>query len=414
MIRFPLRLLVSAALFAGSAGLSWAEDIRIDRLKVGEGDEVAELRQVEVMGSNLSRDEIAALFAPTTTDAQRLALAAKLKASRASIAELIVGDASKGAITVKGFKLESVDQGRVGLVGFEAVDSGPMIDGVPGSVRSGPLRIEDIDLSSVLRAIASKSSSELAPKARRISWRDIEVHAPDDDTPATAVGGNLVKLRVGLFESEADFDGDMFLKGRGRMNNFMLEFPRASEEGRVLASLGYERLDLGASWNAGFDPKSRVLSLEDFTLSGAGIGGVTLRLQIGNLDPSQLKGPQELQLLALLNTQFISTELVINNAGIFEKGVQALATEQGKKPDELRQEASATVMQFTPLLMGGDPSSLQIAGAVGEFIKNPKSLNLSVKAKGAPLAFSSINMGNPMGLLQLVTITASANGAAPR
>jgi hypothetical protein len=51
---------------------------------------------------------------------------------------------------------------------------------------------------------------------------------------------------------------------------------------------------------------------------------------------------------------------------------------------------------------------------LGEFIKNPKSLSLSVKSKGAPLAFSSMNVGNPAGLLQLLTITASANGAAPR
>jgi hypothetical protein len=75
---------------------------------------------------------------------------------------------------------------------------------------------------------------------------------------------------------------------------------------------------------------------------------------------------------------------------------------------------STTVTQLTPIFMGGDPASLQVAGALGAFIRDPKSLTVGIRAKGAPIPFASMMGGNPMGLLQLVAITASANGEKPR
>ncbi len=414
MPRFALRAALTAALtFSAFAGAQ-AEDLRMDLLKAGSASDPVELRNVEVIGSNLTRDDLTKLFAPTTSDAERLALVAKFQARRVAVGEMLLGDPAKGPVKLRGFRMENIAGGKLARAGFDGVEAGPMINGEPGSVRSGPLVVEELDLSSVLRGLVSRSMDGVAPKAARMSWRNLDLQMPDKDISPSAVGGNLIKLSMALVESTSSYDGDVFRQGKMRLDNLVLEFPRASEEGRALAGLGYERLDLSATSSASYDAKARVLNLEDLTITGAGMGAVTLRAELGNLDLAQLAGAPQLQALMLMNTQFISIGLDIKNAGGLEKVLVSVANDQGKKPEELRQELSNTVMQFTPLLMGGDPASLQLAAALGTFVRDPKSLTLGIRAKAAPIPFTSMMAGNPMGLLQLVSISASANGERPR
>lgn len=414
MATFALRAALTAGLTLSLFAGAQAEDLRLDVLKAGTASDPVELRNVEVIGSNLSRDDLSKLFAPATSDAERLALAAKFQASRVAVAEMLLGDPAKGPVKLRGFRMENIAGGKLARAGFEGVEAGPMIGGEPGTLRSGPLVVEELDLSSVLRGLVSRSMDGVAPKATRMSWRNLDLQMPDKDTSPSAVGGNLVKLSMALVESTSTYDGDVFRQGKLRLDNLVLEFPRASEEGRALADLGYERLDMSATSSASYDAKTRVVNLEDLTLAGAGMGSVTLRGEIGNLDLAQLAAAPQLQALMFMNAQFISIGMDVKNSGVLEKLLVSVANEQGKKPEELRQEMSTTVTQLTPIFMGGDPASLQVAGALGAFIRDPKSLTVGIRAKGAPIPFASMMGGNPMGLLQLVAITASANGEKPR
>ena len=90
------------------------------------------------------------------------------------------------------------------------------------------------------------------------------------------------------------------------------------------------------------------------------------------------------------------------------------AAEQGKNPEQLKKEAGAMVTQFTPMLLGGDPASLQVAAALGAFIREPKSLSVKVKGKEGPLKFTDLDFDQPMTILQQVDITAAANGITKR
>ena len=72
------------------------------------------------------------------------------------------------------------------------------------------------------------------------------------------------------------------------------------------------------------------------------------------------------------------------------------------------------VTQFTPMLLGGDPSSLQVAAALGAFIREPGSLSVTVKAKRGALKFTDLDFDQPMSILQELDITAAANGIAKR
>ena len=63
-----------------------------------------------------------------------------------------------------------------------------------------------------------------------------------------------------------------------------------------------------------------------------------------------------------------------------------------------------------PMLMGGDPASLKIAESLGAFVREPKSLTVSLKAKGAPVRFSDAPaLADPSSFLDRVELNVSAN-----
>lgn len=119
-------------------------------------------------------------------------------------------------------------------------------------------------------------------------------------------------------------------------------------------------------------------------------------------------------LATLLTVELASTELIVTNDGFFNKALAMAAKEQGKKPEQLQQEAAALATQFTPMLLGGDPSSLQVAAALGAFIRDPKSLSVMVKGRNGPLKITDLDFEQPMMMLQKVEISAAANGVAKR
>jgi hypothetical protein len=144
------------------------------------------------------------------------------------------------------------------------------------------------------------------------------------------------------------------------------------------------------------------------------MGSVGLRAEFGNIDPALLNGDPMAALATLMTVEFASTELTIVNDGLIDKALAVAAKEQGKKPDQLKKEAGAMVTQFAPMMLGGDPSSLQVAAALGAFIRDPKSLSVKVKGKDGPLKFTELDFDQPMSILQELDITAAANGISKR
>ncbi len=411
-----LRFALVAALGVLPVGLANAQsnDVRIDSLKIGDGADVVELKGVAFTGSNLSRDEVGALLAPETSADQRTALAARLKAASASIAEIVLGDRAKGPLTFTGLRAENIDQGKIRRLTLAGGEGGPTIGGEAGSFRSGALTIDEIDVSSVLTSLVKGSIMAAKPTVARLSWNGFEASFPDKDTPSSAPGGNLINIRLGALDSQSVYEGGAFTKGTGAIRNLVVEFPKASEAGKMLAEAGYERLDLSMTSSAAFNPAKKSLMIDDLTISGVGMGSFGLRAELGNIDPTLLTGDPMMAFATLMSVELASTELIITNDGLFNKGLAMVAKEQGKKPEQLQQEASSMATQFTPMLLGGDPSSLQIAAALGAFIRDPKSLSVMVRGKTGPLKVTDLDFDQPMMILQKLEITAAANGVAKR
>ena len=411
-----LRLLLAASLAILPAGLARAQagDVRIDSLRMGDGEDSVELKGLAFNGANLSRAEIGALLAVETPGDQRTALAARLKAASASIAEIIIGAPSKGPLTFTGLRAETIDQGKIRRLTLAGGQGGPTINGETASFRAGALTIDEIDLSSVLTSLIKGSLFAAKPTVARLSWNGFEASFPDKDTPAKTPGGNIVNIRLSAVDAQSQFEGGMPTKSAMAIRNLVVELPKGSETAKKLAEAGYDRLDMSLTSSVAFNPAKKSLMIDDLTVSAAGMGSVGLRAEFANIDPALLTGDPMAALAALMTVEFASTELRIINDGLIDKALVMAAKEQGKKPDQLKKEAGAMVTQFTPMLLGGDPSSLQVAAALGAFIRDPKSLSVTVKAKDGALKFTDLDFDQPMSILQELDISAAANGIIKR
>lgn len=413
---FAASFLLGVGLSVLPAGLAMAQsnNVRIDSLKFGKGDDVLELKGVDFAGTNLSREEIDALLASDTPADRRTALGARLKASSASIAEIVIGAPAKGPLTFTGFRAENVDQGKIRRLTLAGGQGGPTINGETGSFRAGALTIDEIDVSSVLNGLIKGTLLAAKPTVARLSWNGFEASFPDKDVPASAPGGNMVKVRLGALDAQTTFEGGTPTKSTTGIRNLVVELPKASETGKTLADAGYERIDVSMTTGIAFNPAKKSLMIDDFTISGVGMGSVGLRAEFANIDPAMLNGDPMAALAALMTVEFASTELTIVNDGLIDKALAVAAKEQGKKPDQLKKEAGAMVTQFAPMMLGGDPSSLQVAAALGAFIRDPKSLSVKVKGKDGPLKFTDLDFDQPMSILQDLEISAAANGISKR
>ena len=418
-VRLTARLtggLVAAGLLAGpllSSAFAQGADVKIDTLSVGKAEDPVELKGIEFLGTNLSRDEVVKLLSSDTASADRTALATRLKASSIAISEIVAGVPAKGPITLKGLRAESVDQGKIERLFFAGAEAGPTINGEPGKLRAGSLTIDQVDVSAALKGLQDGGLGGAAPKGSRMSWNGFEASFPDKDTPADSPGGNMMTLRLGAMDAQSVFDGDTPQAGSGALRNLTIEFPKASEAGKSLALLGIDKLDLSSTWHGSFNAAKKAFQLDDLTVSGVNLGSVGLRAEIGSFDPSILKsGTSEQRIQSLMNVDLVSTQLNVTNSGLFEKGIALVAKQQGKTTDALKAEWGAMVTQFAPMLLGGDPSSLKVAAALNTFVRDPKSLSITVKGKKGPVKIATLNFQEPMSLMQAFAFDAAANGAA--
>ena len=151
--------------------------------------------------------------------------------------------------------------------------------------------------------------------------------------------------------------------------------------------------------------------LDDFTVSGAGMGSFGLRAEFGGVDPAALRSEAQ-RIQALTNLDIASAELGMTNSGLVDKAYAMFAQQQGKSVDDLKNEWSGMVSALLPQMLGGDPSMRPVATAIASFVRDPKALAITAKGKSGPVKILSINTSDPVAALQAFTITAMANGVA--
>ncbi len=391
------------------------ETVVLDNVKIDNGKGSTAIPHVEFVGTNLTKDEVQKLFASGTSEADAMSLLGKLIASRITIPEA-TATAPEGKMTVKAFQATDVDTGKVGHITIGGFEGGFSDASGPAMLKSGPIALDGAGFTGIFSALKSGKLGDATTHFGHFSWQGLEVSGPDKETPASAPGGNLVKVWLESVTIDGTADGDVPLKTAGAIKGLKIELPKASEAGKSLADNGYPALNLGMTFSSTYDPAKNALTIDDLTINGVDAGSLGLKLTLGGVDKKLFTGNQNDRVAALLAGNIATAEIHFANAGVSEKVLAYAAASQGKTPDALKAEASAMAAQMIPILLNGHPVSTGIAAEVTKFIANPKGLTIAARPKSGALGFfDAISLTTPAAFLEKidVTVLAQAAGSLP-
>lgn len=393
------------------------ETIVLDNVVMQEpGKSAAQIKRVEFVGTNLTKDEVQKLFTVGGSEAEKTAIAGKLVASRITIPDVVIAD-KEGKFTITGIQATDVNAGKVGHFGFAGFDGNVPDDNGRVILKSGPLAVDNVGFSGLLNAVQSGGIGNASSHFGHVSWQGLEISAPDKNTPATAPGGNLVKVKIGSITGDGTTDGDVLLKTIASIKDFSIELPPSSEGGKELATAGYSSLNLGFTFASTYNPTAKTMAIDDLTLSGQNIGSIGVKLSLGGIDKTIFTGKKEERLMSLMGGSVSGLEVKFVDAGAAAKALAFAAAQQGKTPDAMKAEGSAMASQLIPVLLGGHPSAPKIAEQVSAFLSNPKGITISAKPKSGSLPFlQAVGLMEPKAFLNAVdvTVVSDAAPAAPR
>lgn len=381
-------------------------------IKISDVSEV-QIPRMEITDTNLTRAEIDRLLSGEATATERSALATKLQARRISVPQmnLIGRGEEKGTIVIRDQLAVNIDKGLFERVSITSLEGKFTMTGAgEGALASGPIVLENGDFSSLLQAALKGDVLDGVAKLGAFSWSGFQMLVPDKDVPRTAIGGNHYKISLGALKGSTTYAGEVPLKTLGVIEGLTFAAPQASEAGRMLASFGYDKLDFGFTFDGIYDPTKMSYALSDYTITGVGAGALKLTGAFGGLEPGAFMGEGDARLAALSRGNMSALTLNYVDSGLFGKALSYYASTVGKNTESVRNEWAMLVTGLLPMLMGGDPSSLKIADSLGSFVRDPKSLHVSLKAKGAPVPFSEAPaLADPIAFLNRVELSVTAN-----
>ncbi len=375
------------------------------------------IKRLEITDTNLSRAEVDALLAPATADDARGAIAAKMQARRIAIPEIVVTQTGEqtGALTFRDYVVVNLDRAKfdsADLAGFSGVfkseDAGK--GSGEGKITSGPISIKNVDASRMVEASRKGDASDGTAKVGGFSWTGLQLSVPDLDTSPNAPGGNLYDVRLGGLTGGATYDGDAPLSAKMRIEGLSFIPPRGSSAGKSLASFGYDKVNLGLNVEGAYDPAGKAFRLLDYSVSGVNAGVLGLSGVFGNIDRASFTGDKAARLGAVMQGDLRTLTLKYVDNGLFQKALAFYASMQKKDVTAVRMEWTMMVTGMLPMLLGGDPAALTLADALSTFVKDPKSLTVSLKSKGFGVPFLGLSqIKDPADFFSKLDVTAVAN-----
>ena len=236
---------------------------------------------------------------------------------------------------------------------------------------------------------------------------DLDVANPgSDQTPAT----NPAHFQLSHLEltSSDPIDG-MPTRVKADFNHFTFDVS-TMKMGYLaqLAALGYGKLDLSSRFKAHLNSDNSELSVETLSLSGADMGSVQVSGRLDHVTKGLFSTDQTDMEVGLLNLLLHRIEIRIDNSGLFERIVTAVAKKDDETPVAIRQEFAAAVTAGIPELLDHGRGADVIAAALAKFIAQPKTFRLSITAPEGIGALDVALIKDPATLLQKVEVEAAA------
>ncbi|RFB80982.1 hypothetical protein [Methylovirgula sp. 4M-Z18] len=391
-----------------SAAQAQTANVALDNvtIKGKDNDTTVTYKHIEFQNTNLSQDDVTKLFSSDTKPEDRAPLLAKLQASKILIPETTI-DGKDGKTIVHDFIASNVDKGVIANLTIAGAD-GSGSDGF--ALKAQPLTAEGVDLASILAATTHQAKAGSGLAIRKLSWGGADITAAQKDVTAKTPGGNMLNVKIGQVDMANTVDGAVFRSGQLTVASVVLTPPKDDPGAQQMSKFGYDKIEFSLKTAESYDPATKKLSIDELTVSGPNAGTLSLKANLGNIDHFLFDGDEDTRKLALASGDFSDLTLNFVNNGLFDKAIVFAAQQQGKSPDDLKKQLGTMAQKMLPMMMGGSPDAVKLGQALSTFIAQPKSLNVSIKAKEGALPFAEIaQSGNPMDVLNRVDLNAAAN-----
>jgi hypothetical protein len=396
-----LALLVAALLGAG-IGCAQAQNVSLDQFSVPAGDKGGKLTiaHVDVMGTNLTREEVAALFSPQTPKDQAGAILLKMRAQKFAIPLVTLEDAD-GRFNLRGIEATNVADGHIEHLGFAGGEgSGVTAKGGNAAITLGQLDIVEADFTVLFEALRGGDLIGRQIPARSLLWKGGEASFPDNDTPANAPGGNLFKMSMGPLAVDTVYQGKIPVHAFVDWKGMSIVPPPASKAGQALTAFGYPSIAFSLRATGAYDPAREIYTFEDISLQAPQAGTMSFKFALASVGVDFLTGNRAAKAAALAGARVQNLSLGYADDGLLGKAAAFVARQQNKTPEAVRREWSMLANQFIPLGLGGDPSSLRIAATVAKFINEGGALTLSAQARGEAPKIGDLKASGNLKALQ--------------
>jgi hypothetical protein len=412
--RFSATLLLTAGLFALTAGADATpfvsdsgdtQDVVIDSLTTTSPDgDTLFYKHVEFTGSTLNKDDIVALLTPGTKREDMVALSRKAKVKHVSIPSVDVTIKKGGTVNLHDITADDVDVGKVGAMAIGGIDVAAKTDQGDLAIKSGAIHLEDIDYSAALAA--DDAAKAPGPKVGHMSWTALDVIAAEGkDSP-----GKTMHVSMDSLDARSVYDSGIIKTGTFALKGLTIEPSAGDDLANALSPMGYTRLDIGVTSSMAYDAGTKAFSLDDFTINGAKMGAISITAKLGDIPPAVFSGDKAMMLQSLAGGDVSALEIKFVNAGLVEKGIAFYAAQTGATPEAVKKQWADMAGQLLPAMLGGDPSSLKLAGEIQKFLAQPTSLTIAAHPKAGAVKFMDLmQLADPTAILGVISLTAIAN-----
>jgi hypothetical protein len=227
--------------------------------------------------------------------------------------------------------------------------------------------------------------------------------AKDAATPAVTVG--RIYMETGHVVNDVPQDN------KGSVEDIAIPPEMFADSGFKPESIGYDKLTLGLTWDGSRDPGAKTLTVRNFTLSLNDGGAFSINGQFGNLPaPAEMNDPGAASKASQM--QIHDMTLRYQDQSLAGRILDMLAKQQGiSRADYAKQISGA--LPFLLAALNNPAFQNQVAGAVGTFLQDPKSLTVKLAPK-SPITGAEIMKiagSSPQTLPDRLNASVTANTA---
>lgn len=370
------------------------DNVKISDAKKGWAFTIANVKETGVRGRPLKTDFIKNPPKDKLTDEQANALLKDLSRSFAvGTIEFtnIAGHGAqedKGSFTLASLSMRDLGEGKFGGFGFKDLRfTSPEAKVGVASLNAGPFQLP-------------QEGAPAAPLATSIDFNAIDVET-------TSPKAHVALAHLGLRGEGAA--GDIPSTAKLAVDNLTFDLTPDMAQAQPLMEMGYKRLDLSAGLASTYDGGKQTLTVKDLTFNGVDMGNMALGLGLSNVSKNIVSSNTELAKASALAVLVQSLSLDVKNSGLVDRALAWKAKTDNMPVDQLKTNLAAMAETQIPAAAKNHPSAKLIGDAIAKFIKDPKTLHISIVSKSGFGASSMGMMDDPTVLLDTLDVKASAN-----